>query len=25
MPDNVGVKKIPRDLLSKCDYLEEVQ
>jgi adenine-specific DNA-methyltransferase len=25
VPDNVEVKKIPRDLLSKCDYREDVQ
>jgi hypothetical protein len=25
VPDNVEVKKIPRDLLSKCDYAEDVK
>jgi adenine-specific DNA-methyltransferase len=25
VPDNVEVKKIPRDLLDKCDYAEEVR
>jgi len=25
VPDNVEVKKIPRDLLAKCDYQEEVK
>jgi adenine-specific DNA-methyltransferase len=23
VPDNVEVKKIPRDLLDKCDYAED--
>jgi len=25
VPDNIEVKKIPRDLLAKCDYQEEVK
>lgn len=25
VPDNVEVKKIPRDLLDKCDYAEDVK
>jgi len=25
VPDNIEVKKIPRDLLAKCDYEEEVK
>jgi adenine-specific DNA-methyltransferase len=25
VPDNVEVKKIPRDLVAKCDYREDAQ